>query len=116
MRDVTGRGAQRIERIRIEIHADFPIDAADAGNRAHAWYRAQLATDREIDEPRQLRRAHCRGGHSVSQNRTAGRCNPGNDRVFYLGRQRGANAAYSITNVVHGLLCVAVELEFDSRQ
>ncbi len=63
--------AQRLQARRIELDANFPADAAAAGNLRHAGDREQALGHGIVDEPTELFRRARRGGHGVVGDRIA---------------------------------------------
>ncbi len=100
---------------RIELDADFPIDAAVAVQLRHALHRQDALGDIVVDVPRQLFGRHVGGADGIGQKRAAGGVvDARNDRILHVRRQVAAHTGDGVAHVVGGLFQVGVEGKLDN--
>ena len=102
----SGSRSTRISRATPPTRAD----AADAG------HGRQLARDREVDEPRELRVRHVVRRDAPRDDGAAGRRDARDDRLVGVGRQIRADTRHRVADVVERGREIRAEAELDARR
>ena len=110
----TGGDALCEQGLRVEIHPNLPVHAANAGDGRHPIDAIQGARHIAIDEPRHFIGRHRRRIHRISQQR-ADDFHFRNHRLLDVLRQVHADARDGILGIVQRFQQVGVDAKFDHR-
>ena len=112
--DLRCRDAERLHAGQIEHHTDFAIDSAETVDFGHAVDREQPFGHRIVDEPAELFQRHVIGLHRKNAQRAAaGHVHLGHPRLDDAIRQLAANLVDRVADLVHRLVGIDADLEFD---
>ena len=111
--DLRGGDALRLQRGRIEHHADVALDSALAGDCGDAFDPEHPARNIIVDVPRQLLECHVGGFGGNEQDRIAGKIDPRDLWLEDAVRQVAADLGDGVAQIVDRTIGRCADLELD---